>query len=159
MDSKAGNKAKEILDKVLVGNVVDVIGDITDNYFDCIIFNDVLEHLADPYNVLSEMKKKLSMGGAIVASIPNVRYFHNLRKLIFNKQWRYKDQGILDKTHLRFFTKKSIIDMFESLGFTIETIEGINPITGWKFNILDWLTFGFLEDTRYLEFACVARMK
>lgn len=157
-DTQAASKAKSVLDKVLEGDVNDLITKLPDKYFDCVVFNDVLEHLVDPYKILLATKQKLTTNGVVVASIPNVRYFHNLRKLIFSKQWRYEDKGILDKTHLRFFTQKSIIEMFELSGFKIEIIEGINPIGSWWFSVLIFLTLGFLRDTRFLEFACVARV-
>ncbi|OFY41551.1 MAG: hypothetical protein A2X18_06930 [Bacteroidetes bacterium GWF2_40_14] len=159
IDKEAGEIARTKMDKVLTGDLTDLVRSIPDKYFDCIIFNDVLEHLADPFSALLLIKEKLSGDGIIVSSIPNVRYFYNLRDLLIKKQWKYEDAGILDKTHLRFFTQKSIIEMFISLGYEIITIEGINPIRLWKFNILDFLSFGYLTDTRFVQFACVVKPK
>ena len=73
--------------------------------------------------------------------------------------WKYEDAGILDKTHLRFFTKNSITDMFNDLNFTIIKMHGINEIKTWKFNLINVLLFGYLSDTRYLQFACVVKPK
>src|SRR4030067_687595 len=116
-DSNAAEKAKSKTDKVLHGDVNVLIDDLPDDYFDCIVSNDVLEHLVDPYEVLTRLKGKLSGKGVIVASIPNVRHISVLKDLILKKQWRYADDGILDRTHLRFFTRRSILGMFEGLGF------------------------------------------
>ena len=81
---------------------------LPDNNFDVVIFNDVLEHFENPWAVLENVKTKLNASGVVVASIPNVAYITNLVELILKKDWRYKPEGgILDKTHLRFFTKKS----------------------------------------------------
>lgn len=159
INGEAASKAGVSLDKIFTGDVTVLVKDLPNNYFDCVVLNDVLEHLVDPYSVLANLKSKLSPEGVIVASIPNVRFFHNLKNLILKKDWRYTDEGILDRTHLRFFTKKSITEMFENLGFQIRIIEGINPILDWKFKVVNFLTLGFFSDTRYLEFACVANAK
>ncbi|MCX6778936.1 MAG: class I SAM-dependent methyltransferase, partial [Candidatus Magasanikbacteria bacterium] len=159
LDNKSGLVAKEKINRVLIGDVFQLINDLPNTYFDCIVFNDILEHLADPFSLLSRIKEKLSTNGVIVCSIPNVRYFINLKNLLVQKQWKYEDAGILDKTHLRFFTQKSIVDMFESLDYKIIKMEGINPINSWKFTLLNILSLRYLSDTEYLQFACVAKPK
>lgn len=156
-DARAGAEAKNKLDKVLIGDIMILIAELPDNYFDCIIFNDLLEHLADPFALLKQIKTKLSPQGVIVCSLPNVRYLPNLFNLLIKKQWAYEDQGVLDKTHLRFFTAKSIAQMFKQLDYQIIKLQGINPITSWKFKLINILTLGFLSDTKFLQFACVAR--
>lgn len=95
----------------------------------------------------------------VVCSIPNIRYIVPLKGLLLHKQWKYEADGVLDKTHLRFFTKKSIIDMFTSLDYEIITIEGINKNTSKKLAWLNFITFGYFSDTRYIRFACVAKPK
>lgn len=159
IDEKEGEQAKEKIDKVFIGDVVKLINEIPDKYFDCIVFNDVLEHLVDPYNLLLKIKTKLKVNGVIICSIPNVRYFFNLKNLMIKKQWKYEDAGILDKTHLRFFTEKSIKDMFKNLNYELIKLEGINPIKSWKFSLLNILSFGFLSDTKFMQFACAAKPK
>jgi hypothetical protein len=94
----------------------------------------------------------------VVASIPNVRYFFNMWNLVVHQDWQYTEQGILDRTHLRFFTRRSILATFESLGYCVECIEGINPLgRSRKFHLLNWLLFNKIEDMRYVQFAVVAR--
>jgi len=149
--------AAQQLDRVLVGDVSEQIEYVPENYFDCAICNDVIEHLVDPCHVLRVLKTKLRSDGVVVSSIPNIRFFRNLFDLVVRGQWRYEDAGILDKTHLRFFTKKSIAEMFESLGYRILHLEGINPTPSWRVKLFDFATFGLLSDTRYLQFACVAQ--
>lgn len=150
--------AKNKLDKVLFGKIEDVINLIPDNYFDCIIFNDSLEHLVDPFAILTKIKNKLKKNNSyIVSSIPNIRNFYVLQELLIDKNFEYKDSGILDRTHLRFFTKKSIIKMFKELNYEIVSIKGINPLRSRKFELINFLLFNFLEDSRYLQFACVVK--
>lgn len=159
LDSLAGESAKSILNNVLIGDVFNIIESLPKKHFDCIVFNDILEHLVDPYSLLEKTKSLLTKQGVIVCSIPNVRYIGNLKRLLINKQWKYEDAGILDKTHLRFFTKKSIIETMEKLGFDIITIEGINKVKTYKFKLLSAFFLGSLSDTGYLQFACVAKPK
>ena len=154
----SGETARQTLDKVLVGNAELLIDDLPDDYFDVMVFNDSLEHLVDPFLFLEKAKKKLRSGGVVVASIPNVRYFKNLYNLIFRKQWRYVDSGILDRTHLRFFTCESIKDMFEDTGFSIVQLKGIHGSRKRKVRILSLISFGLLSDIRYLQFAVVAKV-
>ncbi|WP_326514720.1 glycosyltransferase [Clostridium intestinale] len=87
-----------------------------ENYFDYIIFADVLEHLYDPWLVLKNIKRYLKDNGKIIASIPNVMHYSVIRDLI-NGNWTYRESGILDKTHMRFFTFNEIVDMFNRCGY------------------------------------------
>ncbi|MFA5995839.1 MAG: class I SAM-dependent methyltransferase [Patescibacteria group bacterium] len=157
IDEQSCSQARQHLDNVLCGDITQLISKLPEAYFDCISCNDILEHLVDPFTLLLKLKKKLSPQGVIICSVPNVRYFFILKELLLHKQWRYTDAGILDKTHLRFFTKNSLKNMFETLGYSVLTIQGINPITPWKFIWLKLLSFGYLADTQYLQFACVAK--
>jgi len=152
----AAEVARQHLDRVLVGDVTQQLEQLPNRYFDCVTFTDVLEHLVDPYQVLLAMKEKLSADGVIVASIPNVRYFRNLFDLVVRGTWQYEDFGILDKTHLRFFTKKSIEEMLESLGYRVLRIHGINATPSWKVALFNLATLGAFSDTQYLQFCCVA---
>jgi 2-polyprenyl-3-methyl-5-hydroxy-6-metoxy-1,4-benzoquinol methylase len=90
--------------------------------FDCIVFADVLEHLNDPWGTLARYIQWLKPGGYVVASIPNVRNIALLFNLIVRGRWRYEDSGLLDRTHLRFFTRREIIDLFSASGLQIELV-------------------------------------
>jgi 2-polyprenyl-3-methyl-5-hydroxy-6-metoxy-1,4-benzoquinol methylase len=158
----AASVASQKLDKVICDMFACTL-DMPKSYFDCIIFNDVLEHLVDPYTALLYCKQLLKAKGVVVASIPNVRYFDNIWNLIVLKDWEYADYGILDRTHLRFFTRKSLLATFSSLGYQVERIEGINPLEQEhpyqvrKFKWLNRFAWNQLEDMRYLQYAVVAR--
>ena len=110
--------AADKLDRVITGP----FGPETDlpaGAFDCIVFNDVLEHMVEPELALRYAKLLLSAGGTILASIPNVRYFPLLWQLGVRGNWEYGDCGLLDRTHLRFFTKSSILRMFQNEGYAV----------------------------------------
>lgn len=153
----AAETARERLDRVLTGEILLCFNELPEHYFDCVTCNDVLEHLIDPYQVLLRIKHLLTPGGTVVCSIPNIRYFRSLYNFAIRGEWRYEDAGIMDKTHLRFFTRKSILEMFASLGFRILRIEGLSPTPSWRVALFNRCTFGAFEDTRYLQFACVAQ--
>lgn len=158
LNSEAASLASEKLDRVITGKIEDVIDELPVDYFDCAVFNDVLEHLYDPGDVLRKLKKILKPGSVIVASIPNVRYFWNIYELFVKKEWKYRDEGILDFTHIRFFTKKDIYRLFQDAEYEIESIEGLRGLNPYKFFIVNMLTFFTQSDMKYLQYAVVARM-
>jgi 2-polyprenyl-3-methyl-5-hydroxy-6-metoxy-1,4-benzoquinol methylase len=90
-------------------------------FFDIVICADVLEHLLDPWAVLSKLRCVLKDNGVLVASIPNVRHRFVIGELLRGK-FEYRDEGILDKTHLRFFTFDSVVRMLMEAGLTVERI-------------------------------------
>lgn len=158
-DRNAARLAESRLDRVFVGGIEEHLDRLPDGFFDCIFCNDVLEHLLDPYSVLNRLKSKLSAGGVVVSSIPNVRYFRNFGELVMSKNWDYADSGVLDRAHLRFFTCRSIRKMFENEGYEILVHKGINRTKSIRPYIVNIFAFGFFWDIVYLQFATVARVK
>jgi methionine biosynthesis protein MetW len=86
--------------------------------FDVIVFADVLEHVEDPASLLRTAKKGLRPGGVIIASIPNVAHW-SVRWGLMRGHFDYQDCGILDATHLRWFTKETVKRLFVAEGLTI----------------------------------------
>ena len=159
----AANVARTKLDKVITGGFHKNYNALPKGYFDCVFFNDVLEHVINPEEVLAQSKALLSDNGVIICSIPNVRFFRNLMELLIEKDWRYKDGGILDRTHVRFFTLKSIKRMFQGLDFDVIEVAGIHPIKSSKVRILYYLlnglTLGAIQDTFFMQYACIVKPK
>lgn len=88
--------------------------------FDLILLLDVLEHLFDPWSVLARLTKEhLAVGGRVIVSLPNARHFSLVVPLLFGK-FDYTERGIIDKTHLRFFTRDSAAQLLHGAGLTIE---------------------------------------
>ncbi len=156
LDAGAAAAAAAVLDHVLRGGVEDLVGRLPDAHFDCICCNDVLEHLAWPDRALRDLRRVLKPEGVVVASIPNVRSFGNVWDLVVRGSWSYADEGILDRTHLRFYTRASMADLFAAGGYRLLRQEGINPTGSWRFRVVNALTLGRWQDMRYLQFACVA---
>ncbi len=89
--------------------------------YDAVIFADVLEHLADPTEALRRVRAILARpSGQLVLSLPNVRHISIISDLLFRGDWRYRSAGILDQTHLRFFTRKSAVRLLQETGFHLE---------------------------------------
>jgi SAM-dependent methyltransferase len=162
----AAARARMKLDRVVEGMFDPHVG-LPTGSFDCVLFNDVLEHMVAPEVALRYARQLLAPGGVVVASIPNIRSFPTIWRLVFHASWEYQDAGVLDRTHLRFFTKSSIVDMFEREGFALEEISGINAFVAvpnirrrfWLlYRLANALLFRKFDDMRFLQFAVVARL-
>lgn len=107
------------------GNIEDKNLDFGDVLFDYIIFGDVLEHLHDPKGVLEYCKSLLTEGGRIIASIPNLMHWSVMKALI-NGFFPYADFGLLDRTHIHFFTYYEMVQMFTEAGYHVVRVEVAN---------------------------------
>ena len=157
MEAKAG------LDYFFHGSFEEIKNKLPDNYFDYVICNDVIEHMVDEDDFLISIKNKIKDKGFLVGSIPNVRYITNIIRFIFLRDWSYAITGILDKTHLRFFTKKSLIKTFSRNKYIVIELRGINPYSLnpnkryylkeiVKYIIIYLLIIIFGYDSKYLQF-------
>ena len=162
--SSVAEKARTKLDRVITGPFAPET-ELPACAFDCVVFNDVLEHMIAPEQALRFAKTLLTSGGAVLASIPNVRHLPVLWQLGVHGRWEYRDCGLLDKTHLRFFTKSSIRKMFNDEGYALKSILGINPYRGipnaskrvWRTHrVVNALSLGKLTDMKFQQFAVLA---
>lgn len=119
--------------------------DLPPHYFDIVICNDVIEHMTDHEAFLRSIQDHMAPGAALVGSIPNVRYHKNLFDLVMARDWQYQDSGILDRTHFRFFTMKSLRRSLERAGFRVERLEGITGgiYFGWNLWALAYNAFAY----------------
>jgi 2-polyprenyl-3-methyl-5-hydroxy-6-metoxy-1,4-benzoquinol methylase len=151
-----GELARERLDKVMIGDACTLLEELPHGHFDLITFNDALEHMAEPWEILAKVKPLLSPRGKLLVSLPNIRYWDALLEVGFGGDFPYQDFGIFDRTHLRFFTKKSIRRLFEESGYRVERLEGINPTPSRKLKMVNLVTGNRFEDCRYLQFVTLA---
>lgn len=124
---EAARVAESRLSRVICGDIETIDRNTLElevGSFDYIICGDVLEHLRNPWAVLSWLASLLKRGGRLIVSIPNVRHWSVTFSLLFRGEWTYHTHGILDRTHLRFFTRKSAIRLFMECGLQVETCEG-----------------------------------
>jgi 2-polyprenyl-3-methyl-5-hydroxy-6-metoxy-1,4-benzoquinol methylase len=157
-NKQAAAEAGKKLDKVINGLFMLGMPELENQKFDAIFFNDVLEHLVDPEEALLACKKLLSENGRVIASIPNIRWYPVILSLLRYKDFKYELAGVMDETHLRFFTAKSMRRLFEDSGYSVLKIEGINKSNNFTFfNILNFLLFKTHEDMKYAQFVVVAQ--
>lgn len=131
INDKAATQARQHIDEVYVDDVEKFSFSqcVNENEkIDCLIYGDVLEHLHDPWRILQEHTQYLSDDGIVLACIPNVQHWSVFVNLLCG-QWHYKDSGLFDRTHLRYFTLESIRELFSSAGLIIyDIISRTNPI-------------------------------
>ena len=105
--------------------------------FDCIVFADVLEHLRDPWTVVRWAEPQIAPGGSMVISVPNIRHLETFVALGLRRRWPYKDVGIFDRTHLRFFARENLPDLLggtplEIVELTRNRMVKIDPSSRWN---------------------------
>ncbi len=127
--SEAASKASAVFNMVLTGNVETT--NLPEGKFDLIVALDVLEHLVDPWSVVRRLHGALNPGGAVIVSIPNVCHYSIALPLIIGGRWDYTSAGLLDRTHLRFFTRQSAIELMTSAGLIVDKIDRIRLWPGW----------------------------
>ncbi|MFF5993868.1 class I SAM-dependent methyltransferase [Lysinibacillus sp. KU-BSD001] len=126
VDSEAASIAEKFTDKMVVCDVetLEWVEQFKNQTFDFIIFADVLEHLRDPWRILRIVKDFLKPNGQLLISIPNIAHNAVLIELLGGK-FKYRKLGLLDNTHLRFFTKSSTIELIEQSGLYIDDIQKV----------------------------------
>jgi 2-polyprenyl-3-methyl-5-hydroxy-6-metoxy-1,4-benzoquinol methylase/glycosyltransferase involved in cell wall biosynthesis len=125
LNPEAAAVGRDRIDRVITANVEQAEEpelQFADQSFDALVYGDVLEHLINPWEVLDRHSRWLKPDGYVIASIPNVQNWTILRDLMRGR-WDYQDEGLLDRTHLRFFTLDSVKALFAQAGLRIETIE------------------------------------
>lgn len=153
----AATNAMKIYKTVHIGDFEEMNLDYR-GYFDVVICGDILEHLKDPHKALLKIYHCLKHGGLIVCSVPNVRYWRIWRDLIFRGVWRYTSEGILDQTHLRFFTTRTFREMLTAAKFAVE-YEGMRIAVGVKQETFNRLTLGLFKEFLGRQLLFTARKK
>lgn len=127
----AAAQAAERLDDVIVADL-DRLEELPYDagHFDAMICGDVLEHLRDPHRLLRVLHRYLAPGGTLVCSIPNIKHWSVLAPLLVLDRWQYTDAGLLDRTHVHFFTLTEIDAMLTETGFTARAVRPIELPTG-----------------------------
>lgn len=123
-NKQAAEHARQFLDKVVCSRIEDVDWhrDLDGSAIDTVFLLDVLEHLYDPWRALLKIKSWLQPGARVLASVPNIRNLAYLDKLA-SGDWEYTESGVLDITHIRFFTKKTFRTLFEQTGYLVRHME------------------------------------
>ena len=145
MSASAAEQAKQQMDYVYMGTIESFFeSEHVENRFDLIILGDVLEHLINPWLVLKQLTGLLSKNGQILISLPNIRNMGVLVPLLIKGEWRYEMSGILDNTHLRFFTYKSAVRMIHDAGLFVAKVSSNR--FGGKSGFFNQLTLGLFKE-------------
>jgi 2-polyprenyl-3-methyl-5-hydroxy-6-metoxy-1,4-benzoquinol methylase len=135
----------ELRQNVDEAHIVDLNGPLPDvGAPDLVLFLDVLEHLPRPEEVLARLTVNMPANGTVIVSLPNVAHWSVSTPLFFKGRFQYEDAGLLDRTHLRFFTRESAMELMNSAGFTVT--RGARGGFGPRTRIVDRLTFGVARD-------------
>ena len=122
--------ARQRVDRVIEGDLDVALQVLQGESYDMVLCLDVLEHLVDPWNTVQRMYELLRPGGSILISVPNIRHYSVLLPLLWHGTWRYEETGIMDRSHLRFFSRDSAREMLTRSGFVIKgsVDNGIKPL-------------------------------
>ncbi|MFC7496704.1 MULTISPECIES: methyltransferase domain-containing protein [unclassified Nocardioides] len=124
-DQELAEPARDTVESLVIADLENSL--LTDHYdkesFDVVVFGDVLEHVNDPEGVLRDSLSLLAEGGRVIVSIPNVTH-GSVRLALLEGRWRYTDTGLLDSTHVRFFDRQAVGELFRSVGMTVEVLWG-----------------------------------
>jgi GT2 family glycosyltransferase/2-polyprenyl-3-methyl-5-hydroxy-6-metoxy-1,4-benzoquinol methylase len=120
-DVEAAAEARAALDRVIEKPLPGALDDLPPAYFDTLVLADILEHLADPWTILRRLGDHLSPGATVLISLPNVQNQEVIRGLLRGR-FTYVPSGILDATHLRFFTRASAVELVRRAGLTVEEV-------------------------------------
>jgi SAM-dependent methyltransferase len=148
--------ARDHLDHVVTADVETDGFPFGPDSFDCIIFGDVLEHLIDPWRVLCEAVAMLSPDGCVIASIPNVQNIDVIWRLLRGR-WDYRERGITDFGHLRFFTLRTIRGLFEQAGLEVVHV-GYKYRRSWWRAVMCWITLGKAREFYTRQYLIVGRL-
>jgi SAM-dependent methyltransferase len=147
----AAVEAKKTYEDVHIGDIEELKVE-WQNYFDYVICGDILEHLRDPKAVVARLFDWLKPGGHILVCVPNIRNYNILLDLFLYGSWEYQPAGILDQTHLRFFTKSSCRKLLTEVGFGVDFEGGI--VGGRKVRLFDTVTLGVFKDFLATQLIC-----
>lgn len=158
MVESAAAVARERLDEVFVGDATVLVETaFTPQSFDLVLCLDVLEHLVDPWQFVGKVQRLVKPGGLIVTSLPNVRHLRVLLPLLLAGRWRYESAGILDRTHLRFFTRESALELMSGCGLQVVQCRRRLPPWHSKAGLLNLATLGLARDFVTMSYLVAAR--
>ncbi len=143
LDERAAELAQGRITEVFMGNVEHMKLPFAERSFDALIMSEVLEHLLDPWTTVRELAGFLKPGGLVMASVPNISHHRVVRNLLKGR-FELQDFGIMDRTHLRWFTPQSFAGLFEQAGIEVDEW-GPVIAPSWKSRLFNSLTGGKLR--------------
>lgn len=129
LDPVTAERARRVCRTVWVGDLQEFGDEVATSEYTILLFGDTLEHISDPVSVLRRLKPSLKPGGRLIISVPNIANW-SIRLALLVGRFRYTDRGILDRTHVRFYTAVTIAEMLNDAGFEVERLQAAVPVPG-----------------------------
>lgn len=148
--AEAGTK----LNQVIVGDIEQLPLDLPPSSFDVLLLSEVLEHLRDPASALIRLRALVRSGAIVVAGSPNVCHYSILFMLL-RGEWTYQREGILDQTHLRWFSPASYRRLFETTGYVVDEVGPAFPLRS-KARLVNALLLGHFKHLFHPQIKLVA---
>jgi 2-polyprenyl-3-methyl-5-hydroxy-6-metoxy-1,4-benzoquinol methylase len=147
-------RQNRLIDEVFIADLDQGLAFLGSRKFDVIVLSHVLEHLVDPWGVLRQLRAHLLDGACIVGEVPNIRHLGILLRLAFRDDFRYRSEGILDRTHLRFFTQTTLAALLKDTGFCCQPLQP--RVLGARSRLGHALTAGLVPGLFAMSYAFVA---
>jgi SAM-dependent methyltransferase len=158
LHAPAAAAARRHCERVIVGDAEWLLDEAFEQGpFDLVLCLDVLEHMVDPWQFVRRLSDALPPGAQVIASLPNVRHYKVSLPLLFEGRFDYERRGVLDETHLRFFTRRSVKQLFSRAPLSLATILPSRPPVGSPSWFAHGLTLGMLGDLFAVQFLVRAR--
>ena len=153
------NQSNTLINQFVHANIEDQNLNLPQQHFDIIILADVLEHLIDPWKTISYLSNFLKKDGRFLISLPNIREYKTMYKVFFKGDFKYREDGVLDKTHLRFFCKKNMTELIEDASLAV-----VSSLPAFKVRtdrnsrkLINQLTLGLFEEFLAIQFLFVVK--
>lgn len=127
LDELAAHQARSVCDRVWAGDLQTMPVEELAPAYEAFVFGDTLEHLPDPGALLTRLRPRLLPSGHLIASIPNVANWSVRLRLLLGR-FNYTERGILDRTHLRFFTRRTVVELLTASGFEVIRLQATVPV-------------------------------
>jgi 2-polyprenyl-3-methyl-5-hydroxy-6-metoxy-1,4-benzoquinol methylase len=140
ISERAAAMARERISEVVVGDIEKLDLPWGEGTFDVLILSEIVEHLVDPWAALRKLRPLMKPGSLVFASSPNVSHY-GVISMLLRGEWNLTDFGLLDRTHLRWFTPKTYREAFESCGYSVDRVRELR-LFGKKVRAVNLVTFG-----------------
>jgi 2-polyprenyl-3-methyl-5-hydroxy-6-metoxy-1,4-benzoquinol methylase len=152
-------QARPVLDRLWIGDAAaaELEAAITPGSLDLALCLDVLEHMADPWTMVKRLSALMAPGGRIIVSVPNIRHYRFIWRLLTKGDFQYRDFGLLDRTHLRFFVRDTAIELAAAGGLKIVSATSVQTLKPYEPRaVLNTLAFGTLTEFLAKQWLVVA---
>jgi len=159
LDGPSAVAARAVCDRLWVGDATTQAFDaeIAPASLDLVLCLDVLEHLVDPWAMIRRLSPLIAPAGRLILSVPNIRNWKFIWRLAFGGDFHYRDAGLLDRTHLRFFVRSTAIELATSAGLHLVAAENAQPLAFPDVRyLLSRASFGRLDELLAKQWLVVA---